>query len=335
MHGHRVLTSRPSTLAGVALAVVIHGLSGPEAGVAQSPALLRGIDLKQVGLEIVAPSDLRGRLQEQILTRFAQAGYSLSNSSGAHQPKTTTLALTVLHEPLHDGCPDKTLQSLSLSIIDSVVIVRNGVAMRDRTWSLEIEPRVRSPLSSSEWEQAVSRLLDRFLDDYEHANPPAAESADQQSRHPKTPRRPDLPDAGSEAGLIDLSPDHIRLSVLANRSARTLTRRAYDRLAQADIALSRDGHEQAVVTLGVELVEHPLGGDCPGHVLYETGLFLVEEVRSERAPDLRRWTDTWTRQSIRVVPPVSEIQRESDQDALLDEFIRSIRTWSHSSPDAR
>jgi hypothetical protein len=37
------------------------------------------------------------------------------------------------------------------------------------------------------------------------------------------------------------------------------------------------------------------------------------------------WSDTWLREAVQIVPPLSLHQLESDQDALLQEFIRAVR----------
>ena len=317
--------SPPSLLAWVAFAIVIHDMAGPHLSLAQSPDVLRGLHLNQVQLEIVAPIELHDRLLTQIRSRLSDAGRPLPDPMESHSARPITLNLTFFSQPLHDLCQDKALQALSFSVIEPVVILRSGVARRDQTWSVGGAFHVRTPLSTAELEQTVTRLLDRFLDQYARANSVPSGPLNQSDREHLPPIPVDLPDARSNTGLRDLSFDDMRLSVLANRSVRTLTRRAYDRLAEANIPITRDERHDAAVTLDVELLEQPLDGECPGHVLYEAGLFLVEEVRLGRAPDIRLWTDTWTRQSVRVVPPVSETQLGLDQDALLAEFLQALK----------
>ncbi|GKS58704.1 hypothetical protein YTPLAS18_22310 [Nitrospira sp.] len=111
-----------------------------------------------------------------------------------------------------------------------------------------------------------------------------------------------------------------------------MTKRAFEQMAAAGWPLAEREMEDKTVTLGIELVQHSLDAECPGLVLYESGVFVVEEARIPRAPDAQFWTDSWARQSVRVVPPVSDAQLAADQGALLVEFIRTMkRTVSRRS----
>jgi hypothetical protein len=74
------------------------------------------------------------------------------------------------------------------------------------------------------------------------------------------------------------------------------------------------------------LSQRALGDHCPGKVLYERGLYLVEEVRITRRPRVLLWIDTWLQESVRIVPPLSRQGLESDLRLLLQEFIRTHHT---------
>ncbi|OGW48815.1 MAG: hypothetical protein A2V62_09405 [Nitrospirae bacterium RBG_19FT_COMBO_58_9] len=76
--------------------------------------------------------------------------------------------------------------------------------------------------------------------------------------------------------------------------------------------------------MSIESIQRPVEGQCPGKILYESGLFLVEEVQIERNPQILIWSDTWIRETLQVVSPMSLQQLALDQDALLKQFIHSF-----------
>jgi hypothetical protein len=98
-----------------------------------------------------------------------------------------------------------------------------------------------------------------------------------------------------------------------------------EQLAAAGLPASPAQTGSGAVTLGIELLQQPLEDRCPGYVLYTRGLYLVEQVRIVRNPMISIWSDTWLREAVQIVPPLSLHQLESDQDALLQEFIRAVR----------
>jgi len=78
--------------------------------------------------------------------------------------------------------------------------------------------------------------------------------------------------------------------------------------------------------MSLELTQRALDDRCPGKVLYEQGLYLVEQVRVTRRPLVSLWSDTWLQESVRIVPPRSLRELETDQRLLLQEFLQSHAT---------
>lgn len=97
-------------------------------------------------------------------------------------------------------------------------------------------------------------------------------------------------------------------------------------LTEAGLSLSEEPNGNTAVTVGVELIQRSLDNQCPGRVLYEQGLYLVEQVRIKRNPQVSIWSDTWLRESVGIVPPVPIHQLDVDQDALVQQFIESFQT---------
>ena len=92
------------------------------------------------------------------------------------------------------------------------------------------------------------------------------------------------------------------------------------------VALKESQRTLKQVSLGVELTQQTLEDRCPGKVLYESGLYLVEQVQIGRNRQVSIWSDTWMRETIAVVTPRTQAQLESDQDALLRQFIDALNT---------
>jgi hypothetical protein len=126
--------------------------------------------------------------------------------------------------------------------------------------------------------------------------------------------------------LKDLHIESLQLSVMAGRSTKRLPTQAVEQLIKAGLSLPASRGGNGAVTLGIELIERSIEGQCPGRVLYEQGVYLVEEVRIARNPRILIWSDTWLREAVRIVSPVPLQQLESDQNALLREFIRAIQS---------
>ena len=328
-------------LAWTRVAILVCGgtLMCPPGASAQSTALLQGLDLRRVGVEIVAPAELRLRLRHHVLAYTAHRGVVLADTGGMDTKLLAELRLTLMPEPIGDACREKVLYAPSLALIEPVIVLRNQLRMRDSTWSKGVAPHVRTRPTTEDLENEAERLVTRFLEDYRRANPAGVTSPEsganaedmvdtQDGIVPELIADSVLPDARGDAALRELSEEVLQLSVLTNESARDVTKHVFERLDAGGLVLSRQRRSEAPVTLGIEQFQQPLDPQCPGRILLETGLFVIEEVRAPRAPDAPLWSDTWARQSRRVDGPMTEAQLAGEREALLDQFIQSM----HASP---
>jgi len=180
-------------------------------------------------------------------------------------------------------------------------------------------------------EADLDEFIRQFLTDYQIANQRARSLRQQRASSEVAPQSTPpavfaIDDAAhSTAGLIDLPLSSVQLTVLAGRSTAALRTRASQQLIEAGLPVSPVRGGESPITLSIEFEQAPLKAHCPGYVLYSRGLYLVEEVRIARNPRVSLWSDTWLRDTVQIVPPVSIRQLESDQDALLQEFVGAVR----------
>jgi hypothetical protein len=213
------------------------------------------------------------------------------------------------------------------------MIPRNSAIMNDVTWLAHTGAQVREPITVSELERDLDAFIHQFIEDYRAANagvrPSTPEGMPNNSQADNTPSisvGTEQPATNPDAGLKELRIDQLRISVSAGRFSKPLTTRALQQFSDAGrMHMSGPGHNNQVA-LGVELIQQPLEDRCPGKVLYESGLYLVEEVQIKRNPLVSIWSDTWLREATQVVVPRSQEQLESDQDALLQQFFDSLKT---------
>ncbi len=292
-----------------------------------------GLDLQRVRFAVAAPPELTSRLSKRADTLFANAGLLLGNSDGADRPFTATLTLSLSSQPLTDTCPGHVLYAPSLTLTEPVTITRNAELMNDVTWLAHTGPQVREPVTVSELEQDLDTFIEQFIADYRAANagvrPSPSDGAPMVSR--TDPTATVSVTAGQhktrfDAGLKKLRVDQLRLSVSAGRFSQPLTTRAMQQFNEAGRPLKPGHGRNDHVTLGIELTQRTLEDRCPSKVLYESGLYLVEQVQVGRNRRVSIWSDTWLREAIAVVTPRSQQQLESDQDALLRQFIDALNT---------
>ncbi|NWF73715.1 MAG: hypothetical protein HXY51_11840 [Nitrospirae bacterium] len=296
-------------------------------------ATTQNLDLNQVQFVVVASPGVRARLYDRAMTLFAKADLPLPHAGNSHTPATATLTLTLDPHPLDASCPDKVLYGPSLLLVEPVIIQRNSVVINDTTWLLETRTHVRNPVEISNLETDLDRLIQQFITDYKAGNPgwhsrgtsPNPERP-RAGHEPTGPIHSEANDARANSSLRHLNVDTLQVHISAGRFRQPLTTRAIRHLREAGLLVPLDGKGNGAVTLGVELTQHSLEDQCPGHVLYESGLYLVEEVRIKRNPQVSIWSDTWLRETMLIVAPVPLRQLESDQDALLNQFIRSFQT---------
>ena len=292
----------------------------------------QNLDLRQVQFVVVASPEVRARLYDRTMTLFAKAYLPLPHAGDSNSPAKATLILTLDPQPLDASCPDKVLYRPSLLLVEPVIIQRNSVVMNDTTWLLETPTQVREPVEISKLETDLDRLIQQFITDYKVGNPGwQSQGISPNPRRPRADHEPtslilsEANDAQANSSLRHLNVDTLQVHISAGRYSQPLTTRAIQYLRQAGLSVPPDGKGDGAVTLGVELTQQTLEDQCPGNVLYESGLYLVEEVRVKRNPQVSIWSDTWLRETMQIVAPVPLRQLESDQDALLKQFIRSFQ----------
>lgn len=307
------------------LIVVSMIFTTPE-GMAASTAYVqttRDLPLDEVELVVVAASDVKTRLYDRVRSLFAKADL-LPVFHPSREP-IARLILTLDPRPLDDTCPGKVLYAPSLTLREPVIIPRNSAVIHDSTWLLGTDRQVREPVGTSELETDLDSLVHQFITDYKTANPgwqlhkpPRAE--------PSIPVIPDTQDTRTDSSLKNLAVSRLSLSVMAGREAESLRTRAIHQLTEAGLPVSAERRGHTAVTVSIELFQRPLDDHCPGRVLYEQGLYLVEQVRIQRNPQVSIWSDTWLREALHIVPPVPIQQLQSDQDALLQQLIQAFQT---------
>ena len=322
-------------LSGVALSLLI-GFSLPDKGMAATSAYaqtIEGLDLDQVQFVISAPQEFTSRLSQHARSLFTKAGLPLPDPEGHDRPFIATLTLTLAPQSLGEGCTGHLLYDPSLTLTEPVRIPRNSVIMDDVTWLAHTGAQVRKSVTIADLERDLEEFINQFIADYRAANagsrspiPGTAPAAtDPDTSHPDS--APTAPEAlHSDSTLKGLRIDQLQISVSAGRFSHTLTTRALHQFNNAGLALPPGQHHNGQFTLGVELIQQSLEDRCPGKVLYESGLYLVEHIQLTRNPRVSIWSDTWLRETTLVVAPRSQEQLESDQDALLRQFINSLKT---------
>lgn len=321
-------------LSWVALSLLI-GFSLPDEGMAATSAYVQtteGLDLNRVQFVISAPPEFTSRLSQRATALFAKAGLPPLRSDSSPMPFIATLTLTLDPQPLRNSCPEHILYAPSLALAEPVIIPRNSVIMNNVTWLAHTGAQVRKSVTIADLERDLEEFIDQFIGDYRAANTgshspipgtaPAAPHPD--TLHPDSPTT--APEAlHSNATLKGLRIDQLQISVSAGQFSHALTTRALQQFNNAGLTLSPGRHHNGHLTLGVELIQQPLEDRCPGKILYESGLYLVEQIQLTRNPRVSIWSDTWLRETTQLLSPRSREQLESDQDALLQQFIHTLQ----------
>lgn len=318
----------------VALSLLI-GFSLPDKGMAATSAYVQttvGLDLNRVQFVVSAPPEFTLRLSQHARSLFTKAGLPLPDPEGHDRPFIATLTLTLAPQSLGEGCTGHLLYDPSLTLTEPVRIPRNSVIMDDVTWLAHTGAQVRTSVTIDDLDRDLEVFIDQFIADYRATHGGA------RSPLPGTASAvPHLdildPDSSttvpaalhSDAALKALRIDQLQISVSAGRFSHALTARALQQFNHAGLALSTSKHHNGRLTLGVELIQQPLEDRCPGKILYESGLYLVEQIQPTRNPHVSIWSDTWLRETTQVVTPRSQEQLESDQEALLRQFMNSLK----------
>jgi hypothetical protein len=309
----------------------------PGRGIAASSPYVQttdGLDLNRVRFAISAPPEFTSQLVQRATALFAEAGLPPLQPDSSHMRSIATLTLTLDPQPLRSDCPGHLLYAPSLALTEPVLIPRNSVIMDNVTWLAHTGAQIRKSVTIADLEHDLEEFMYQFIADYRatnggtHSSIPGTASA---VPHPDAPP----PDAAttapeplhSDSTLKALRIDQLQISVSAGRFSHALTVRALQQFNNAGLTLSPGQHHNGQLTLGVELIQQPLEDRCPGKVLYESGLYLVEHIQLTRNRRVLIWSDTWLRETAQVVAPRTQAQLESDQDALLRQFIDSLKTY--------
>jgi hypothetical protein len=247
-------------------------------------------------------------------------------------PSIATLTLTLDPQPLKSDCPGHLLYAPSLALTEPVLIPRNSVIMNNVTWLAHTGAQVRKSVTIADLEHDLETFMYQFIADYRTTNGRSRSSIPGTASAVPNPNalHPDAAitapeDFHSNSTLKALRIDQLEISVSAGRFSHALTTRAIQQFNHAGLALSPGQHHNGQLTLGIELIQQPVEDRCPGKVLYEPGLYLVEQIQLTRNPRVSIWSDTWLSETIQLVSPRSREELESDQDALLQQFIHALQ----------
>lgn len=289
------------------------------------------LNLNQVQFEVVASPEWTARLYDRTRAHFAVAGLP-APASPRHgsSSRTAILTLTVQARSLGNACPGKVLYASSLSLTEPVIVPRNSVIIRDTTWLLGTDTQVRDLPDISQLEADVDRIVRQFITDYKAGNPGWSSQTTTDVEEPGDGHEtvgsltPESNHAHRHASLNDLREHPVHLSVTAGRATELLRTRALHQLTEAGLRVSTERNGADTVTIDVEVVQQPIGDQCPGKVIYEQGLYLVEQIQIQRNPLVWIWTDTWLRETRQIVAPVPLHQLQADHDELFQQLLHSL-----------
>ena len=263
------------------------------------------LDLRQVQFVVVAPAQLQESLHRRALALFTEAGLPIPGSLPSQTLPSAILTLTLDPRPIDVNCPGKTLYAPSLTLIEPVTIPRTGSTIRDTTWLIETGKEVSGPVSDERINADLDDFIRQFISDYQTANRQLQDTSStlDVSVNPQSLLPSSIPHQQVDQDLRKIQV--LSLSVLAGQWSSALKAIAARQLTKAGLRVVPNAGGDGVVSLSLELTQRGLDEHCPGKVLYERGLYLVEQVSVTRRPLVLLWSDTWLRESIRVVPPLS------------------------------
>lgn len=281
------------------------------------------LDLRQVQFVVVAPAQLQESLHRRALALFTEAGLPIPGSPPSQTSSSAVLTLTVDPRPIDAICPGKTLYAPSLTLTEPVTIPRTGSTIRDTTWLMETGKEVGGPVSNERINADLDSFIRQFISDYKTANrrPEDTSSTLDVSVNPQSSLTPNIPHQQVDQDLREIRV--LGLSVLAGQWSSALKATGTRQLTKSGLRVVPNAGGDGVVSLSLELTQRGLDEHCPGKVLYERGLYLVEQVSVTRRPLVLLWSDTWSRESMRIVPPLSLQELEADERLLLQEFLQS------------
>jgi hypothetical protein len=304
---------------------------------AQTVPTTTGLDFSQVDFIVVSQPEYQERLYSRALRQLKEAGIYKEESDHATK-KSATLTLTLKPELIGTGCPGKFLYAPSLMLTEEVIVERNGVSIQDVTWSSK---RAAYPVplrSIDEIEADLDDFISRFIVNYKMGNP--AVSSQKELREAVGPKHsavqklalaekdPQRPMGGhpTNASLRGLDMGSVKFMLWAGSSTKPLSARAIERALKEGLKLSFKPNVETPATLTLRLDPRSIEEACPGKVLYESSLELVEQVKIKRNPAIYIWSTTWSKHKTNITDPVPLRKLETDVDELLDQFAASYNS---------
>ncbi|MGH7259678.1 MAG: hypothetical protein ACREI9_03220 [Nitrospiraceae bacterium] len=306
------------------------------------------LDLRKVSFEVDAQPEFKDRLYSLSLKQFKEAGLSPLEPERTGE-KSAVLRLMLKPESLHELCPGKVLYEPSLALTEDVIVERTAEAIKDSTWSSKQAPHVRAPLTIKEIEEDSGEFISRFIVNYKMGNPAVSPQKDRRQKdrlmEKAAPSRSSGENISHEKvvpGSMEASPTNASLRGLkletvnfllsAGASYAPLYARAVASASKEGLRLAFRPNANTPQTLTLRLASRPLDEMCPGKVLYEASVELVEQVKIKRNPHIYIWTDTWSKDKTQITDHVSDRQLEADLDELLGQFITTFKSDNSTGP---
>jgi hypothetical protein len=296
-----------------------------------------GLDFSQVDFSVVSQPEHQERLYSRALRQLKEAGIYKAEFGHATK-KTATLTLTLKPELIGNACSGKVLYAPSLKLMEEVIVERNGVSIQDVTWSSEQAPYPVLPRSLQEIEADLDGLISRFIVNYKMGNPAVSSQRDFHEgdglKHNAVPKlmlaekdlQKPLSERPVDASLRGLDLESVNFMLWAGASSKPLKAQAIERAAKAGIKLVFNPNAKTPITLNLRLDARSLDEACPGKVLYDASLELVEQVKIKRNPAIYIWATPWSRHKTQFADAVSFKQLETDVNELLDQFTASYKS---------
>jgi len=289
------------------------------------------LDLRQVSFLVTAQPEFQDRLYTRAIKQLREANISWPESDPATE-KSATLKLMLKPEPLEALCPGKVLYAPSFMLIEEVIVERTAEVIKDSTWSSTKAIHVREPLTSEEIENDLDGFISRFIDNFRMGNPTVSPGTKRLQKNRSSEKAAPTRSMGGDvsSGIRNVSLKGLKLEAVnfllsAGASYKPLYSRAMELASKEGIKLAFRPNAKTPATLTLTLDSRPLDEVCPGKVLYEASLELVEEVKIRRNSSVYLWTTTWSRRNVQVTEPVSTNKLEADMNGLLGQFIASYK----------
>jgi len=307
------------------------------AAVGQTIPTTTGLDFSQVDFIVVAQPEHQERLYSRAVRQLREAGIYKAESGHATK-KTAALTLTLKPELIGNACSGKVLYAPSLKLMEEVIVARNGSSIQDVTWSSEQAAYPVLPRSIQEIEADLDSLISRFIINYKMGNPAVSSQREFHEgdglKHNAITKlilaEKDFPQIMSgrsaDASLRGLDLESVNFMLWAGASSKPLHAQAIKRAEKAGLKLVFKPNAKTPIALNLRLDSRSLDEACPGKVLYDASLELVEQVKIKRNPSIYIWATPWSRHKTQFTNAVPFKQLETDVNELLDQFTVSYKS---------